>query len=62
MNCHNAGSDNGEFHTYAKLSNITTNGIFENVTLIEKTMPKFGGISKDNQDILKCWIENGFPE
>ena len=62
IQCHGSGSSNGDFSTYAGLSSVTTNGKFEKEVLTDQTMPQSGPLSEAEQNKLKCWVENGFPE
>lgn len=62
LSCHGAGSSDGDYSTYAKLSTITTNGKFEEEVLTKQSMPQSGSISEADLNKLKCWVENGFPE
>lgn len=62
IGCHGSGSSNGDMSTYAKLSNYTTNGDFEKEVLTKQSMPTSGPLPESELNMLKCWVENGFPE
>jgi hypothetical protein len=57
--CHNAGSGNGDFTTYAGLKVKADNGSLSNRVLYKKDMPVSVTLSLDNRNILKCWLDNG---
>lgn len=60
--CHGAGSPDGDYSTYAGLSSITSNGKFESEVLDKQSMPTSAPLSDADLDLLKCWVDNGFPE
>ena len=62
--CHNAGSNRGDWTTYAGLSDVLINGKFEQRVLISQSMPKGNSrtLTQGEIDILRCWTDNGFPE
>ncbi|MFT6503704.1 MAG: mono/diheme cytochrome c family protein [Crocinitomicaceae bacterium] len=62
LQCHGAGSSNGNFSTYSGLSAVTSNGKFEQEVLTDRTMPQTGSLSEAELNQIKCWVENGFPE
>lgn len=57
--CHNSGSNNGDFTSYAGLKGKADNGSLENRVLDKKDMPPSGALSLDDRKKIKCWIENG---
>jgi hypothetical protein len=57
--CHNAGSGNGDFTTYAGLKVKADNGTLSDRVLYKKDMPVSAALSLDNRNILKCWLDNG---
>lgn len=59
--CHNSGSANGDFTTYAGLKAKADNGSLNNRVLEQKTMPPSGALSTDNLKIIKCWISSSSP-
>ncbi|MFK7786841.1 MAG: hypothetical protein AB8B56_17100 [Crocinitomicaceae bacterium] len=62
MNCHDAGSNDGAYNTYNALSGVTSNGTFEQVVLVDKSMPKFSNLEESELNLIKCWVENGYAE
>ena len=62
MKCHDSGSNNGEFDTYAGLEAVTANGEFEKQVLVDQSMPRFADLTQTDINILQCWFEAGFPE
>jgi len=59
--CHNAGSTNGDFTTYAGLKAVADDGSLDDAVNIKKTMPKNGSLSVDDRKKIRCWINNGAP-
>jgi len=62
MKCHDAGSDNGEYNTYAGLKTVLDNGKFETEVLVDQSMPRFNDLTQEDLDILQCWLEGGYLE
>lgn len=62
LQCHGAGSSNGNYSTYSGLSAVTSSGKFEQEVLTDQTMPQTGSLSEAQLNQIKCWVENGFPE
>lgn len=62
LGCHGAGSDDGEWNTFAGLSEVLMNGRFETEVLIEQSMPRFGSLEEEELNTIKCWVENGYVE
>jgi hypothetical protein len=59
--CHNSGSNNGDFTSYAGVKVKVDNGSLDRRVLTDKNMPPSGALSLDNRKKIKCWIENGAP-
>lgn len=59
--CHNAGSSNGDFTTYAKVKPYVDNGTFKKEVITDKTMPQNGSLSQDERNKIKCWLDAGGP-
>ncbi|MFT5859932.1 MAG: hypothetical protein ACI865_002039 [Flavobacteriaceae bacterium] len=62
IGCHGFGSSNGDMSTYAALSQYTANGSFEKEVLTNQSMPTSGPLAESQLNLIKCWVENGFPE
>jgi hypothetical protein len=62
LQCHGNGSSNGNFSTYNGLSTVIANGTFEQEVLTDQTMPQTGSLTEAQLNLIKCWVENGFPE
>jgi hypothetical protein len=60
--CHNAGSSNGDFTTYAGLKAKADDGSLDQRVNIRKDMPKNGSLSKADRSKIRCWINNGAPQ
>ncbi len=59
--CHNAGSANGDFTTYAGLKAKADNGSLNKRVLEAKSMPPSGPLPIDDLKKIKCWLNNGAP-
>lgn len=59
--CHNSGSANGDFTTYAGLKAKADNGSLNNRVVEQRNMPPSGALSTDNLKSIKCWINSGSP-
>lgn len=57
--CHNAGSSNGDYTTYAGLKTDASSGVLESRVIINKTMPPSGPLSLEDRKKIKCWISSG---
>lgn len=57
--CHNAGSSNGDYTTYAGLKAVASTGTLESRVIINKTMPPTGPLSLEDRKKIKCWISSG---
>jgi hypothetical protein len=60
--CHEQGSSNGDFTTYAGLKEKVDNGSLEKRVLYDKNMPLTGALPLSERKKIKCWIENGAPD
>ncbi len=59
--CHNAGSSNGDFTTYAGLKAVADDGSLDDAVNIKKNMPKNGSLDLESRKKIRCWIEAGAP-
>lgn len=59
--CHNAGSANGDFTTYAGLKAKADNGSLNSRVLVGKSMPPTGPLPLDELKKIKCWLNAGAP-
>lgn len=57
--CHNSGSANGDFTTYAGLKGKANNGSLNKRVLEKKDMPSGGSLSLEDRKKIKCWLSNG---
>ncbi len=57
--CHNSGSVNGDFTTYAGLKAKADNGTLDNRVIQNKSMPPSGTLHIDNLKKIKCWLNSG---
>jgi hypothetical protein len=57
--CHNAGSVNGDFTTYAGLKAKADNGTLNKRVLRDKDMPTSGPLPIEQRRQIKCWLDNG---
>ena len=62
--CHDAGSPNGDYTTYATLLPNLDNGRVRVRVLDEMTMPPTGAIAltQTELDQFECWLDDGHPE
>ena len=60
--CHNAGSPNGNYTTYAGIFARVKNGTLAQRVLYTKDMPKNSSLSLEDRKKIKCWIDGGAPE
>lgn len=60
--CHNSGSSNGDFTTYAKLKPYLDSEAFYNRVFVVGDMPKNRILNLKNKNILQCWVENSYKE
>lgn len=61
--CHNAGSPNGSYITYADLETVAKDGTMEQRVLIDMTMPKAGApLTQTQLDQFQCWLDAGAPD
>jgi hypothetical protein len=65
--CHNAGSSNGDYTSYAGIKLKVDNGTFANRVFVTKDMPptySSGPLSLSDCDIakLKKWVNSGAPQ
>lgn len=61
--CHDAGSGNGDFTTYAGIKTTVDAGSFK-ARVIDGTptfMPPSGSLPADQIAKLKCWLDKGAP-
>lgn len=59
--CHNAGSANGDFTTYAGLKAKVDNGSIDNRVIQQKNMPLNNPLATDELKKIKCWLNSGAP-
>ncbi len=59
--CHNAGSTNGDFTTYAGVKAKVDNGSLEKRVLKSRNMPPSGALHMDNLKRIKCWLNSSAP-
>jgi hypothetical protein len=59
--CHNSGSANGDFSTYAGLKAKADNGTLDARVIQQKNMPVSGSLTTDELKKIKCWINSGSP-
>lgn len=59
--CHQGGSANGDFTSYAGVKAKVDNGSFDNRVIQQKNMPLSGSLSIDNLKKIKCWLNSGAP-
>ena len=59
--CHNAGSTNGDFNTYAGLKTSADNGSLNKKVVQDKSMPPTGSLSQDDRNKIQCWVSAGAP-
>ncbi|MDP2386003.1 MAG: hypothetical protein Q8M29_06510 [Bacteroidota bacterium] len=57
--CHNSGSTNGDFTTYAGVKAKVDNGSFDNRVIQQKNMPLSNELSMDDLKKIKCWLNSG---
>ena len=60
--CHGPGSSQATFTSYAGLSLAISNGNFNKKVLVDQTMPRNSFLTQDQLDLIKCWVDNGYPE
>ena len=60
--CHGPGAAQAEFTTYAGMSLAISNGNFNKKVLVDQTMPKNAFLTQYQMDLIKCWVDNGYPE
>ncbi|MDP1801555.1 MAG: hypothetical protein Q8L81_09395 [Bacteroidota bacterium] len=61
--CHNAGSTNGDYTTYAGvLAKVNANGAFKSRVISGGTpMPPSGRLAQAKLDSIQCWLDKGAP-
>lgn len=59
--CHNAGSGNGDYTTYAGLKAVADDGTLDKAVNIKKSMPKNGSLDIESRKKIRCWINAGAP-
>ena len=59
--CHGAGSNKGDFTTYAGIKNMVDNGELENEVLKKQEMPPSGPLPEEQRKKIRCWLNNGAP-
>lgn len=59
--CHNAGSPQGDFTSYAGIKAMADNGRLKDKVIHDKTMPPSGPLSLDDRKKLQCWLNSGAP-
>ncbi|MDQ3193279.1 MAG: hypothetical protein M3Q58_16980 [Bacteroidota bacterium] len=60
--CHNSGSKNGDFTTYAGLKSKAENGTLRERIVIKKDMPSGNPLSDADIAKFECWIKDGALE
>ncbi len=60
--CHNAGSVNGDFTTYATFAPFATSGKVRQQVLVTMAMPKTGSLTSDQLGQIECWLDDGAPD
>jgi hypothetical protein len=62
-NCHNSGSANGSWTSYAGMQGVISSGAFNSRVLSLQDMPRGSAtLSQGQLNQLKCWVDNGYPE
>lgn len=59
--CHNAGSPNGDYTTYAGIKAKFDNGSLKQRVLVEKTMPQGSSLTDEQHKQFECWVNAGAP-
>lgn len=61
--CHDSGSVNGDYTTYALMKPNLDSGKVRTEVLVDKTMPK-GTVTLTDAEIenFKCWLDDGHPD
>lgn len=60
--CHNSGSPNGDYTTYAGISAKVSNGSFKNRVISGGSpMPASGRLAQAKLDSIQCWLDKGAP-
>lgn len=59
--CHEVGSANGDYTTYAGLKAVADDGSLDDAINIKKNMPKNGSLDIESRKKIRCWIESGAP-
>ena len=57
--CHESGSGNGDFTTYAGIKSKADNGRLRLKVVEEKSMPPDNSISVEQRTMIDCWIKQG---
>lgn len=60
--CHSAGSGNTVYTSYEDMEYSFTDGSFESEVLSKQTMPEGKSLTNAQLDLLRCWVDNGFPK
>lgn len=60
--CHDAGSVNGDYTTYAGLETKAKDGTMEQEVITDMTMPKSGSLTQTELDQIQCWLDAGAPD
>ncbi len=61
VECHGYTSPNGVYNSYSSYQPVLDNGKFEAAVLINQSMPQAAPLADAELDLLKCWIDNGYP-
>lgn len=60
--CHGANSNNGDFTSFAGLSDVISNGQLKSRVLVSRNMPQGGSLTDAQLVAIQCWVDNGYPE
>ena len=57
--CHNSGSSNGDYTTYAGIKAKATDGTLNTRVLVDQDMPPAGALPQPEMDLIDQWVKAG---
>ena len=61
-NCHTTDYKHGDFTSYENMKEVLDNGKFATKVLDNKSMPKGSSLDESELNLIRCWVDNGYPE
>ena len=60
--CHRPGGGNAVYNSYETILPTLKDGQFQSEVLTQQSMPEGQPLTNEQLDLIKCWIEDGYPD